>query len=166
MPAEALAALAQAGAVAVIGAMATDLWQGARDGVVRLFRRGEPDGAGAEHLADAGDTGAAGRADAVGDRLDEDAALVAGAEPAEADLVRRELVPLWRRRLTRLLAEHPDSEPELRELVERLRSALPAERQVWLQSNTARDNATLFAVQGGDLHYHPTPDGQLPPTAP
>ncbi|MEU7039265.1 hypothetical protein ABZ958_37255 [Streptomyces sp. NPDC046237] len=163
MLAEALAALAQAGAVAVIGAMATDLWQGARDGVVQLFRRGEAPGEGG---VGAGDAGAAGGADAVGNRLDEDAALVAGAEHAEADLVRRELVPLWRRQLTRLLEEHPDSEAELRELVERLRSALPAERQVWLQSNTARDNATLFAVQGGDLHYHHAPDGQLPPTAP
>lgn len=163
MLAEAFAALAQAGAVAVIGTMATDLRQGARDGAVQLFRRGEASGEGG---AGAGDAGAAGGAGPVGNRLDEDAALVAGAEPAEADLVRRELVPLWRRRLTRQLVEHPGSEAELRDLVERLRSALPAERQVWLQSNTARDNATLLAVQGGDLLHHQVHDGQLPPTAP
>ncbi|MEU9300972.1 hypothetical protein [Streptomyces sp. NPDC048269] len=146
MLAESVTALAGAGATALIGAMATDMWQGARSGAVRLFGRG----------------GEA-RGNAIGAQLDDDAVLVVRAEPGGADEIREELQPVWRRRLLLLLEEHPDSEAELRELVERVQSGLPAERQVCVQSNTARDNATLFAVQGGNLHYHQAADGQLPP---
>lgn len=148
MLAESLTALAGAGSSALIGAMATDVWQGARDGVVRLFGRG----------------GEA-RGEAVGVQLDEDAVLVVRAEAAGADEIRAELLPVWRRRLLQLLEEHPDSEAELRELVARVQDGLPAARQVWTQSNTARDHGTLFAVQGGSLHYHQAAEGQVPPPA-
>ncbi len=148
MLAESLTALAGAGASALIGAMATDLWQGARSGVVRLFGRG----------------GEA-RGEAIGAQLDEDAALVGRAEPAAVDEIRTELLPVWRRRLLLLLEEHPDSEDELRELVARVQDGLPAGHQVWTQSNTARDHGTLFAVQGGNLHYHQTAGRQVPPPA-
>ncbi|MEV6205704.1 hypothetical protein [Kitasatospora sp. NPDC051914] len=148
MLAESLTALAGAGASALIGAMATDLWQGTRGGVVRLFGRG----------------GEA-RGEAIGAQLDEDAVLVGRAEPAGADEIRAELLPVWRRRLLLLLEEHPDSESELRELVARVQDGLPAERQVWTQSNTARDHGTLFAVQGGSLHYHQAAERQVPPPA-
>ncbi|RKE23411.1 hypothetical protein [Streptomyces sp. TLI_171] len=148
MLAESLTALAGAGASALIGAMATDLWQGARGGVVRLFGRG----------------GEA-RGEAIGAQLDEDAVLIARAEPADADGIRADLLPVWRRRLLLLLEEHPDSEDELRDLVARVQDGLPAGRQVWTQSNTARDHGTVFAVQGGSLHYHQAPEGQVPPPA-
>ncbi|MFE9634162.1 hypothetical protein [Streptomyces sp. NPDC006463] len=146
MLAESVTALATAGATALIGAMATDMWQGARDGAVRLFGRG----------------GEA-RGNAIGGQLDDDAVLVLRAEPGGADEIREELQPVWRRRLLLLLEEHPESESELRELVARVESGLQAERQVWVQSNTARDHSTLFAVQGGNLHYHQAAEGQLPP---
>lgn len=148
MLAESLTALAGAGSSALIGAMATDVWQGARDGAVRLFGR----------------SGGA-RGEAIGTQLDQDAVLVVRAEPAGADEIRAELLPVWRRRLLQLLEEHPDSEAELRELVARVQDALPAGRQVWTQSNTARDHGTLFAVQGGSLHYHQAAEGQAPPPA-
>ncbi|MEU6841773.1 hypothetical protein ABZ930_07875 [Streptomyces sp. NPDC046716] len=148
MLAESLTALAGAGASSLIGAMATDLWQGARGGIVRLFGRG----------------GEA-RGEAIGAQLDEDASLVRTAEPAGADEIRAELLPVWRRRLLLLLEEHPESEGELRELVARVQDGLPAERKVWTQSNTARDHGTVFAVQSGNLHYHQAAEGQAPPPA-
>ncbi|XIE81566.1 hypothetical protein AB6O49_34270 [Streptomyces sp. SBR177] len=147
MLAEELAALAGAGATALIGAMATDVWQGARSRAVRLFGRGgEAPGS------------------AIEARLDEDAALVGGAQPGrEADEIRAELMPVWRRRLILLLEQHPEYEADLRELVDSVRGELPDGRQVWTQQNTARDHGTLFAVQGGNLHYHPAADGRVPP---
>lgn len=147
MLAEQLTALAGAGATALIGAMATDLWQGARGGAVRLFGRG----------------GEA-RGSAIGAQLDEDADLVARAEPdGDADEIRAELLPVWRRRLILLLEEHPEYEADLRTLVDSARGGLPDGRQVWTQENTARDHGTLFAVQGGSLHYHQAADGHVPP---
>lgn len=142
-----LAALAGAGATALIGAMATDMWQGARNGIVRLFGRG-------------GDPGE----DVLGGQLDGDAVLVVRADPADADQVRQELVPVWRRRLARLLAEHPDAEDELRKLVAQVRSGLPAQPRMWVHTNIARDNSTLFAVQHGNIH-HQSPPGEVPPPA-
>ncbi|MEU3065109.1 hypothetical protein [Streptomyces subrutilus] len=145
MLAEPLAALAGAGATALIGAMATDVWQGARGGVVRLFGRGGEE-----------------RASTIGAQLDEDAVLVGRTDPDAADEVRAELLPVWRRRLLLLLEEDPGSEGGLRELVAQVQGGLPAERQVWTQHNTARDHGTLFAVQGGSLHHHRTATGELP----
>jgi hypothetical protein len=145
---ESLTALAGAGATALIGAMSTDLWQEARGGIARLFGRGGED-----------------RGRAIAAQLDEDAALVVRSDEGGADAIRTELLPVWRRRMVQLLEEHPDSEGELRDLVTRVQSGLPFERQVWVQSNTARDHGTLFAVQGGNLHYHQAAVGQLPPSA-
>ncbi|MEU6934387.1 hypothetical protein [Streptomyces sp. NPDC046385] len=147
MLAEQVTALAGAGATALIGAMATDLWQGARSGAVRLFGRGGEE-----------------RGSAIGAQLDEDAALVGRAEPdSAADEIRAELLPVWRRRLILLLEEHPEYEADLRALVESVRAGLPDGRQVWTQHNTARDQGTLFAVQGGSLHYHQASGENVPP---
>ncbi|MEV0452996.1 hypothetical protein [Streptomyces sp. NPDC050600] len=147
MLAEQVTALAGAGATALIGAMATDLWQGARGGAVRLFGRGGEE-----------------RGSAMGAQLDEDAALVGRAAPdGAADEIRAELLPVWRRRLILLLEEHPEYEADLRALVDSVRDGLPDSRQVWTQHNTARDHGTLFAVQGGNLHYHQAGAGHVPP---
>ena len=146
MLAEPLAALASAGATALIGAIATDAWQGARAGFVRLLGRG-------------GDT----RGAAIAAQLDEDAGTVTRTGPDETDQVRQELLPVWRRRLAQLLADDPDAEAELRELIAEVSRELPAGPRAWVQTNVARDNSTLFAVQDGDLHYHHTPTGQVPP---
>ncbi|WP_254705775.1 hypothetical protein [Streptomyces vilmorinianum] len=129
---ESLTALAAAGGGAVVAAMATDAWQVTRDGVVRLFR---------------------GRAEVEG-RLEEDAALVAGAEDAQAaDDARQALVPAWALRLRALLAEHPEYADELRALI---RDAPGAQQSV--QHNTAHDNARVFGVQHGNIVFHRNPD--------
>ncbi|MFJ8589484.1 hypothetical protein ACIRD2_33145 [Streptomyces sp. NPDC093595] len=153
MSAEPLMALAGAGATALIGAMATDAWQGVRGAIVRLFGRGP---------------GGPERGELVATRLDEDAELVGqSTEPGSADEIRRELLPVWRRRLVLLLEEQPDAEGEFRELIERVRGRPAGDREAWVQHNTARDQSTLFAVQGGSVHYHQTAAGdRLPPSPP
>ncbi|MCT4354259.1 hypothetical protein M5362_14080 [Streptomyces sp. Je 1-79] len=126
---ESLTALAAAGGGAVVAAMATDAWQVTRDGVVRLFR---------------------GRAEVEG-RLEEDAALVAGAE--NAGEARQALVPAWALRLGALLAEHPEYADELRALI---RDTPGAQHSV--QHNTAHGNGRVFGVQHGNIVFHQGPE--------
>ncbi|MFI6928436.1 hypothetical protein ACIBIZ_51530 [Nonomuraea spiralis] len=133
---EALTALAASGGAALVEAMATDAWQGARNGMARLFGRQGPQ-----------------RQVAVEAQLDGNVGLVE--QDSEPDEVRRQLLPVWRMELLRLLKEHPDAEAELRQLISHIRDTLPEHRQV--QQNQyviTRDNARSFAVQGGDLIYH------------
>ncbi|MEU0991858.1 hypothetical protein [Streptomyces sp. NPDC005953] len=146
MLAEALTALAGAGGTALVGAMATDVWSGARAGVVQLFGRDDPD-----------------RPAAIETQLDNDADTVTAlAEQGRADRVREELALLWTLRLTRLLEQQPEAEGPLRELVDRLRDERPSTSTTWQQTNTARDGSTQFAVQGGNVVYHQSP--RLPST--
>lgn len=67
MAVEWIAAATAAGGTALIGAAATDAWQTARDGVVKLFTRGGKR-----------------RADLVRDHLDRDAAMIEAAGPGNA----------------------------------------------------------------------------------
>jgi 5'-methylthioadenosine/S-adenosylhomocysteine nucleosidase len=129
--------LAQQGAVALVGAMATSAFLVTRMGVARLFRRLGPD---QERTAVT--------------QLDADGDLVTDADEAERDEVREELAPVWRRRLTRLLKDDPDTAEELRHLLGELRSALPEERQQWVQTVIARDNSTVYAALGGNVIHH------------
>jgi hypothetical protein len=144
---EAVAALAGAGGTALVSAMATDAWQGARDGVGRLFRRG-------------GEV----RQAAIEAQLDEDAdTLVRAKGSSDEDAVRQELVPVWSRRLSRLLEEHPDAEADVRVLINELHRDLPSAQQSWVQTNIVRDNSTQFAVQGGNINVHQVLGKQIPP---
>ncbi|HEU0087214.1 MAG TPA: hypothetical protein VFQ77_06150 [Pseudonocardiaceae bacterium] len=136
MLAEALAALAGAGGTALVGAMATDAWQATRSGVARLFGRGGP-----------------ARQKAIEAQLDSNATLVAQAE--DPDEVRQSLAAVWRLELAALLRQHPDAEDELRALVAQIHEELPAPQQTWVQTNIARDQATQYNVQHGNLHVHP-----------
>jgi hypothetical protein len=138
MLAEALSALAAAGGTALVGAMATDAWQTTRDGIGRLFGRGDT-----------------GRRTVIEAQLDEDAETVAHTEDAEREQARQELVLVWRRRLVQLLEEQPDTEAGLRDLIARVQAALPPSEQAWVQTNIAH-GGNLFAVQGGSqkINYH------------
>ena len=129
--------LAQQGAVALVGAMATSAFLVTRMGVTRLFRRLGPD---QERRAVT--------------QLDADGDLVTDADETERDEVREELAPVWRRRLTRLLKDDPDAAQELRQLLVELRAALPEERQQWVQTVIARDNSTVYAALGGNVIHH------------
>ncbi|GAB2698600.1 hypothetical protein [Kitasatospora kifunensis] len=103
--AEELTVLAEAGAAALVTAMATDLWQGTREAVVGLFRR-----------ADRGQRGA------VEVRLDRNAALVRAA--ASPDAVRRALFAFWAQELAALLRQAPSCREPLAQLAGRVSAAL------------------------------------------
>jgi len=130
-----LTALAEAGAAAVVAAMATDVWQRTRDGVLRLFGRAGP---GLRAAAEA--------------RLDDDAALVGAA--TAPDEVRRALLAPWTQELAVLLSQDEAGRRALAELVAEVRAQLPGERRTPAceQTNTAHDSGTVIAVQHGDLH--------------
>ncbi|GIF51115.1 hypothetical protein DFJ67_0288 [Asanoa ferruginea] len=139
MLSEALAALATSGGTVLAGAIATDAWKVARDGIGRLFGKAGPES----------------RA-AVEAQLDTNVALVE--RSAEPERARQALAPLWQLQFTQLLEDNPELEADLRELVRQVEAALPAQQQQWVQTNVARDNARLFAVQGGNIVYHELSD--------
>lgn len=135
-----LAALAGAGAVAVVTAMSTELWQSVRGRVADLFRRSGR------------------RRREVATRLDSHAALVESADAPDA--VRRALTATWAAELESLLRENPAHRDPLARLVEEVRSALlptTAPTTHLTQTNTARDSSVLFAVQSGTQPVHMTP---------
>jgi hypothetical protein len=139
---DALEALATVGGTALVGAMATDAWEAVRNKVAHIFGR-----QGTQRRA------------AIEAQLESNADLVESAgDPGRA---RQALVPLWQMELAKLLEEHPDAESGLEELIAYVREALPAEQQQWVQTNIARDNSRLFAVQGGNIIYHETPSSDL-----
>jgi hypothetical protein len=88
-------------------------------------------------------------------------ALVAQAE--DADEVRQSLAPVWRLELAALLRQHPDAEDELRALVAQIQKALPVAQQTWVQTNIAREQATQYNVQHGNMHVHPGDAGGAGP---
>ncbi|MFJ3725298.1 hypothetical protein ACIPYQ_22370 [Streptomyces sp. NPDC090045] len=140
-----LTALAEAGAGAVVTAMTTDLWQSTRDAVLGLFHRTDR-----------------GRRAEIEAQLDGNAALMRNAEVPED--VRRTLSHLWALELTELLRRDPSNVEPLARLADAVAAALPGSRRAphCEQTNNARDSATLFAVQRGDLHVH-RPGRDAPP---
>jgi hypothetical protein len=87
--------------------------------------------------------------------LDADAELVLS--EADSSGVRRELVPVWNRRLVAFLRENPAAADELRTLLDEVQPALPQGEHRWVQQVTAHGQGTAFGVQGGDIHYHAGP---------
>jgi 8-oxo-dGTP diphosphatase len=130
-----LAALAAAGAGALVTAMATDAWKSMRDAVAALFRRANP-----------------GRHHAINVQLEEDASLVAGAhDPAKT---RAAVEGMWEQRLTALLIADPGYAPELQALIRRF-AETSGKTQRMKQTNTARDSGTVFAAQQGNVYVYP-----------
>jgi hypothetical protein len=127
-------ALAMTGASTIVAAMATNAWQVARDGVVRLFH-------GRGHTFPA-----------IEAQLDDDAAVVERDE--DADGAREDLAGAWKRRLAVLLNEHPEAKEDLRALVEQVIGQLPQARQGWVQTNIARQGGQVFAALGGNVIVH------------
>ncbi len=143
----AIEALASTASAAVVTAAATDLFEGVRRRVARMFGRGEPD------------PGAEQRLTLARDRL-------ARAAPAEREQVRDVLIGQWQTRFTDLLADHPDTEDELRALVEELQERLPAVAASDHSVAAGRDvtvQAAGGSVAAGVIHGNVGPPG---PTAP
>lgn len=138
--------LVMAAATTFVGAMATSVWQDIRSGIVDLFRRASS----VQHAA-------------ITAQLDSHAALVAQSEDSER--ARHYLVPVWQLQLEDLLRKNPDAEAELRTLVERAGSLLPADQRAWVQTNIARDGGQVFAAQGGSVIIHHGSPEQVQPGA-
>jgi hypothetical protein len=115
---EALTALASAGGTALVTAMVTDSWEGAKARFARLFGRG--DGS---------------RAEAAAGRLEQSRAALARLSGPDLERARTEQEIVWRTRLGDLLEHDPAAEEELRALVAEVQaqvagSAGPVEQHV------------------------------------
>ena len=122
------AAVAGAGAMVLVAAMATGRWQAARSRVVGLF----------------GCRGPARQA-AIGVELDAHAALVS--RTGNPDEVREVLAAVWRLELTALLRHHPETKDQLRTLVVQVWEALPTPQQTWVRTNIAYNQAAQYTAQ-------------------
>lgn len=131
-----LATLAEAAAVALVTAMGTNAWTSVRDAVAGAFRR-----AGAkEH-------------DKIGDRLDDDASLVAAAD--DQAVHRAVLQPFWQLKLRELVNAAPECAPDLAEVIRmRDEAARPASGTHLEQHTTVRDFGRAFVAQGGNVIMH------------
>ncbi|MFF6955534.1 hypothetical protein [Streptomyces sp. NPDC008317] len=147
---ESLATLAAAASTTLVAAMATDAWQTARTGILRVLRRG------GEH-----------EPAALAAQLDSEAALVVAADDAGA--ARESLQPGWRLRLEQFLRDNPEAAEAIRELTVRLEAELPGSEQQWVryhQNVEAHDNARAFGVQNGNVIIHEAPAaGPVTPSA-
>ncbi|WP_018547175.1 hypothetical protein [Streptomyces sp. LaPpAH-108] len=122
-----LTALVTSGATTVVGLMVTDAWQQARQGLVRLFSRGD-------------------RTATVGGELDElrDDLVAANGSPDEAALA-DDIAATVRLRLRGLLRQDPEAADELRRLVQELTPLLP---------NGPAGNTVHNTISGGTIHGH------------
>jgi hypothetical protein len=137
------AALASVAGSALVGAMATDLWEQASSAIVAIWRKVRPD-----------------RAQVVEEDLAVLRQEVLAARQCGDRTAELELAADWRRQLGRLLNQHADIGEELQRVVDDvLRPALPEEERVRLfhQVNVAYDSARVFGVQGGNLIIHESP---------
>lgn len=138
-------AILASGATILVNAVATDAWKATRAGFTRLFGRGEP-----------------ARETATERRLDALVAAVDQGEPERRAELRDRERAQWLVRLTDLVEDDPAAIGDLRSLVERLAAQLPPQQQSMVQTNIARDNAQVFAAQGGgtiNVHNgHPPPE--------
>ena len=108
--AEELLSLASLAGQTVVAAAVTDAWGTAKQGFARLLGRSDPQRAG---LAER--------------RLELTREQLTGTPPAELEQVQTQLESIWRTRLLDLLEEHPDTEADLRALVEQIQSQLPVD---------------------------------------
>jgi hypothetical protein len=139
MVADWIAVAASAGGKALIGAAASDAWQTARDGMVKLFARGGKR-----------------RAEVVRDHLDRDVAVIEAADPGERDEVRAQLLPGWQVRLADLLEEFPEVREDLRAWVEQVSAQLPVAQTSWVQNVTATASGANAqgAMFGNVINYY------------
>ncbi|WP_405555255.1 hypothetical protein OIE52_35110 [Streptomyces canus] len=148
MSGEWIVSLASSGALTLVNAAATDAWQSARSGFLRLLGHG-----------------AAERERVTANRLDESAAQLGRAAEDRQDQVREELLHAWRTRLVDLLEERPDAAEEMQALIEQIQAMLPtAQRQGGqavgtgpvFQANSGGVNIGITGV-AGDITLHGEP---------
>ncbi|MGR3875652.1 hypothetical protein ACUXZZ_44745 [Streptomyces graminifolii] len=132
--------VAMAAASALVGAMATDTWRQARDGLVALWRRVRPE-----------------RAEAISGELEVlHAQVLDAADEEDPSEMLQGLETTWRARLRALVRHDPGAAEELRRILdEQLAPALePAERERVYRviQNTIVHGGTGTTVTGHDYH--------------
>jgi len=156
MLSEAMTALAAAGGTAVVQAAGTDAWTGIRQQVARWFGRGDPQ-----------------REQVQLERLDQTAAELEAARPAEAERVRIRQEAAWQGRIDALLESLEDFErarvvDELRTLQAQQNShrAVLADQSglaVGGDLNVQADNGSAAAVTMGNVTLgNPSQPGPYP----
>ncbi|MEU8164913.1 hypothetical protein AB0B97_00230 [Micromonospora sp. NPDC049004] len=135
MAADWMMTVASAGGSALAGAVATDVWSAARDGLGKLFGRG------GGH-----------RAELARRWADETAVTI---EEADDRLTAAEReAQTWQQRLADLLEEFPEAVEELREWAELVRKRLPTAQQSFVNTFVARDSSTQYNAPGGSMAIH------------
>ncbi|MGW2625813.1 hypothetical protein [Micromonospora taraxaci] len=129
--------VASSGGSALAGAVATDVWSAARDGLGKLFGRG-----GAQ------------RAELARQWADQTAVTIEAAGGRLATVERE--AQTWQQRLTDLLEEFPEAVEEVSEWAELVRKELPTAQQSFVNTFVARDNSTQYNAPGGRviIHHH------------
>jgi hypothetical protein len=129
-----LMSVAAAGGSAFVGAATTDTWQGARNGIVRLF------GHGGQRRRDAAERWA-----------EQTATVIEQAPENERTAIRDRLAVTWHQRLADLVEEYPELGEELQSWVEQVQAQLPAAQQTWANTFIARGHATQYNAPGGSI---------------
>ncbi len=130
MLAEALAALASTGGSALVSAMVTDGWEGARARFARLLGRGDTK-----------------QAEAVAAQLEQSRAVLAGLSGPDLVRARAGQEIVWRTRMGDLLEQDPAAERELQALVAEVRAEVAS--SAWLvEQHAAAFGQAQQAVQG------------------
>ncbi|MFD6286582.1 hypothetical protein [Streptomyces sp. NPDC060205] len=127
-----LAALAAAGATALVQQMVTDGWGSVRDRVVAVFSRGQDE-------------------EVVQGELEESRADLVAARDADDEDAAADVQASWRVRLRRALRDDPQAAAELRALLDELspRSTTPTTPTTLTVHNTVSGGTSGVVVQGG-----------------
>lgn len=122
-----ITSLAQGAGAALVTSLATDTWQAAREGIVRLWRRLQPR-----------------RADVVAAELEAGRTEVLAAVAADDQEVLSELRAEWQGRFRRLLATRPDAAAELRDLLDEIAPEARGTAPTVTQHATASGRARIY----------------------
>ncbi|MFI0779335.1 hypothetical protein [Streptomyces sp. NPDC021212] len=144
---EELQALALSGATTLVGAMATDAWETARNRAAGLLGRHDP-----------------AQESALKAQLDNNSVLVSRAENTEQ--ARQALVPMWHMQLEQLLQQERDTAGELTVLINDICAALPDSQKSWaqkVQNNIASNGGLVIAAQDGNVFMHQAATSRQPP---
>jgi hypothetical protein len=129
-----ITSLAQGAGATLVALMATDAWQAAREGIIRLWRRMQPH-----------------RADTVAAELEAGQVKVLAAVAVDDQVALSELRAEWQGRFRRLLVTRPEAATELRRLLDELAPADPVATHTVTQHATATGHARIYQA-GRDQH--------------
>jgi hypothetical protein len=134
---ETLLTVLAAGGSALVGAVATDAWQTARDGLIRLFGTAGPR-----------------RAELAARWVDEMTSDLDGPEAAERPDAERQWARIWQQRLYDLAEEYPEIGADLQVWTESVLTRLPAEKRASADMFVSRDHSQQYNAPGGSITVH------------